>query len=201
MARLQILELPTEHHGDDMVTPLVLVIDQHRPLRYVAGIGMEEQAVDEFEGIAEKIGARAVLVFSEAVEIPANEPAVQAELPLRVTDFAELAEVKQLTEARDEARLWARHGYEIGQRHCSWSDHGVAPAWLTEGWSHHFDSCEHLARASEYDMAISRALQVADELEAADVHGSAYDANQEAAARIRAVLRPSVSGGEPGSTS
>lgn len=33
---------------------------------------------------------------------------------------------------RDEARMWARHGYEIGQRSCTWSDYGVAPAWLTE---------------------------------------------------------------------
>lgn len=31
----------------------------------------------------------------------------------------------------DEARMWARHGYEIGQRSCTWSDYGVAPAWLT----------------------------------------------------------------------
>jgi hypothetical protein len=39
-----------------------------------------------------------------------------------------------------EARMWARHGYEIGQRACTWSDHGVAPAWLTEGWPTHFPS-------------------------------------------------------------
>lgn len=32
-----------------------------------------------------------------------------------------------------EARSWARHGYELGQRSYTWSDHGVAPAWLTEG--------------------------------------------------------------------
>lgn len=56
----------------------------------------------------------------------------------------------------NEARMWARHGYEIGQRHCSWSDHGVAPAWLTNGWPMSFDSCEHLKRAGEYDMALSR---------------------------------------------
>lgn len=30
-----------------------------------------------------------------------------------------------------DARSWARHGYEIGQRSCTWSDQGVAPAWLT----------------------------------------------------------------------
>ena len=35
--------------------------------------------------------------------------------------------------ALEEARSWARHGYEIAQRTASWSDHGVAPKWLTEG--------------------------------------------------------------------
>jgi hypothetical protein len=37
----------------------------------------------------------------------------------------------QAKAALTEARSWARHGYEIGQRSCTWSDHGVAPAWLT----------------------------------------------------------------------
>lgn len=31
-----------------------------------------------------------------------------------------------------DARSWARHGYEIGQRSCTWSDAGVAPRWLTD---------------------------------------------------------------------
>lgn len=57
---------------------------------------------------------------------------------------------------RDEARSWARHGYEIGQKHCSWTDHGVAPAWLTEGWPPHIESCEHLQLAAQCDEAISR---------------------------------------------
>jgi hypothetical protein len=104
---------------------------------------------------------------------------------------------EHLRKDRDDARMWARHGYEIGQRHCSWTDHGVAPDWLTEGWPNHFDSCEHLKRAAEYDTAICRALEVVDELETADVHGSAWDANQEAARRIREVLRPSSPGNEP----
>lgn len=43
-------------------------------------------------------------------------------------------------EERDEARSWARHGYEIGQRSTLWSDHGVAPEWLTEGWPRHFEA-------------------------------------------------------------
>ena len=68
MARLQILELPVEHHGDDMVTPFVLVIDQHEPPPYPADIN----GPGPFDQIAEKIGARAVLVFDETVEIPAN---------------------------------------------------------------------------------------------------------------------------------
>jgi hypothetical protein len=59
-----------------------------------------------------------------------------------------------------EARVWARHGYEIGQRHCGWTDHGVAPAWLTGGWPANFDTCEHLARlaAAETRIAAVRAL-------------------------------------------
>lgn len=64
--------------------------------------------------------------------------------------------VADLRQDRDEARSWARHGYEIGQRHCGWSDHGVAPEWLTKGWPPHFDSCEHLKQAAEYDDALTR---------------------------------------------
>jgi len=120
---------------------------------------------------------------------------------VRQVDIAELDTTTETAQALEEqlaeARMWARHGYEIGQRHCSWSDHGVAPDWLTEGWPNHFDSCEHLARASEYDMAIGRALQVADELEEADVHGGAYDANQEAARRVRTALHPPSPSVEP----
>lgn len=63
---------------------------------------------------------------------------------------------ERLRTDRDEARNWARHGYEIGQKHCSWSDHGVAPVWLTQGWPPHIDSCEHLQQAAEYDTAITR---------------------------------------------
>ena len=63
---------------------------------------------------------------------------------------------ERLRQDRDEARSWARHGYEIGQKHCSWTDHGVAPAWLTEGWPPHIDSCEHLKQAAEYDEALTR---------------------------------------------
>jgi hypothetical protein len=162
VARLQILQLP-EGAGDDR-PPFVLVIDQHQPQRYALGIGEDEpEMVDEFAGVAEQIGARVVLVFQETVEIPANETAVHAQPLMRVADFAGLDEIKRLTEERDEARLWARHGYEIGQRHCGWSDHGVAPDWLTEGWPPHFDDCEHFKRAADYDEALTRVRNLPEE--------------------------------------
>ena len=49
-------------------------------------------------------------------------------------------QIQRLREQLDEARSWARHGYEIGQRSLLWSDYGVAPAWLTEGWPTHFET-------------------------------------------------------------
>lgn len=101
MARLQILELPAEHHGDDMVTPFILVVDEHVPLRYVSGIDMEDRTVDEFAGVAEQIGARGVLVFREAVEIPAAAPLSV----LKVADDAERAGTTQLVYAHERTRL------------------------------------------------------------------------------------------------
>ncbi|WUH94541.1 hypothetical protein OG900_33295 [Streptomyces sp. NBC_00433] len=75
--------------------------------------------------------------------------------------------IDSLAAARDmrrdlaDARSWARHGYEIGQRHCGWSDHGVAPAWLTGGWPPHIDSCEHATRAAGYDTTLSQVRTLA----------------------------------------
>jgi hypothetical protein len=162
MARLQILELP-QGSGDDR-PPFVLVVDQYQPLRYVMAPGMEEQPVDEFEGVAEKIGARAVLVFWEPVEIPATEAsAASDEQPDDSTVVSDLS--RQL----DEARNWARHGYEIGQRHCGWTDRGVAPSWLTEGWGPgYFGTCEHLKRATEYDEALTRVRNLPEQPDVMD---------------------------------
>lgn len=75
---------------------------------------------------------------------------------IRQVDPEEIEHEADADDALAEARSWARHGYEIGQRHCGWTDHGVAPAWLTEGWPAHIDSCEHAARAAEYDTALAR---------------------------------------------
>ncbi|MFD5491613.1 hypothetical protein ACFWH4_01395 [Streptomyces sp. NPDC127091] len=66
MARLQILELP-EGSGDDR-PPFVLVVDQFEPPPYPG-----EPWPPLFDGVAEKIGARAVLVFEETIDIPAND--------------------------------------------------------------------------------------------------------------------------------
>ena len=191
MARLQILELP-EGSGDDRPS-FALVVDQYRPLRYMQGLDQGDlpEVADEFEGVAEKIGARVVLVFQETVEIPANGPSLDAdEVEVSEADFTEMATVlrralgiditegspnlagwlltacrelekseaarRHLREERVEARQWARHGYEIGQKHCGWSDHGVAPDWLTEGWPPHFDSCKHLKQMAEFDEALTR---------------------------------------------
>lgn len=70
MARLQILELP-EGAGDAR-PPFVLVVDQYVPQRYIIGPDQPEP-IDQFQGIAEQIGARAVLVFEEKIDIPAND--------------------------------------------------------------------------------------------------------------------------------
>ncbi|MGW0014743.1 hypothetical protein ACWDVX_33955 [Streptomyces tendae] len=70
-----------------------------------------------------------------------------------------------IEELLHEARQWARHGYEIGQSHCGWSDHGVAPTWLTEGWPPHIDTCEHLKQMAEFDEALTRVRALATRLE------------------------------------
>ncbi|MGW3491776.1 hypothetical protein [Streptomyces sp. NPDC001054] len=72
MARLQILELPAEHHGDDMVTPFLLVIDQVDD-ELAEGIARWPDAV------AKRTGARHVLCFPGTIEIPANEVPVDSD--------------------------------------------------------------------------------------------------------------------------
>ena len=198
MARLQILELPAGTNDDR--PPFVLVVDQvdGDAAEAIANAGLTT---------AELIGARAVLVFEDTIDIPANDTTaylgdsgvrndttdylgdsgVRNEFTLKLGDRdvrdAIAADMQKMREFNDdglkvrdkdaelraanewierltadlgEARSWARHGYEIGQRHCGWADHGVAPAWLTEGWPPHFDSCEHLKQAADLDEALAR---------------------------------------------
>jgi hypothetical protein len=211
---LQILELP-EGTGDDQ-PPFILVIDEVTEEESERVIGSKEV----FDGMAKKMGARAVAVFhGMTVDIPANTPAPVADDPERAgttqlvyahertrldlcaallvsgdTTWRKLVETvterqraladshearadltrsenvrDHLREQRDEARNWARHGYEIGQRHCGWTDHGVAPGWLTDGWGPaQFGSCEHLKRASEYDEALTRVRSLPEHPEIMD---------------------------------
>ncbi|MDT0608868.1 hypothetical protein [Streptomyces lancefieldiae] len=105
MARLQILELP-ECSGDDR-PPFVLVVDQFDPPPYPS-----EPWPPMFDGVAEKIGARAVLVFTETIDIPANDttaylarPAAKQELVLDLGDYdvraAIAADMQKMREANE----------------------------------------------------------------------------------------------------
>ncbi|MGQ3551707.1 hypothetical protein [Streptomyces rochei] len=68
MARLQILELP-EGSGDER-PPFILVVDQ-MPTDETDFESLRRDLTDG--NLAEKIGARAVLVFEETIDIPAND--------------------------------------------------------------------------------------------------------------------------------
>ncbi|MFF9279527.1 hypothetical protein [Streptomyces griseosporeus] len=71
MARIQILELPTVYraNGDDE-TPFAVVIDQADEETF------QRFAYGEHDALKAALGARAVLVFADTIEIPANEVTV-----------------------------------------------------------------------------------------------------------------------------
>ncbi|MEU3613512.1 hypothetical protein ABZ725_14510 [Streptomyces sp. NPDC006872] len=80
MARIQILELPTIYRdeGPDE-TPFVLVIDQVEDIESVHAF------LADPPGLKDQLGARAILVFDERVEIPANETPVDPNgYPLKI---------------------------------------------------------------------------------------------------------------------
>ncbi|WP_217235455.1 hypothetical protein [Streptomyces sp. AC555_RSS877] len=82
MARIQILELPTEHRGDDTITPFALVIDRAES-SLMDPEGPTLKAMQS--NLAERLGARAVLIFEETIEIPANEVPVDPDgYPLKI---------------------------------------------------------------------------------------------------------------------
>ncbi len=78
-----------------------------------------------------------------------------------------MEQIVRLCAEVDEARAWARHGYEIGQRHCGWTDHGVAPAWLTDGWPPHIDDCQHSAALGQAEAQRSEAAQLSHQYRSA----------------------------------
>ncbi|CAH9419499.1 Phage protein [Streptomyces globisporus] len=102
MARLQILELP-EGTGDDR-PPFILVIDEvpHDNPVY-------ERFVEDLEltnRLADRVGARAVLVFEDTIDIPANDTSAYAQPPaaLHIGDH----EVRGVVDEEDEPEDW--HG-------------------------------------------------------------------------------------------
>jgi hypothetical protein len=96
MARLQILELPVEHHGDDMVTPFLLVIDQVADDEAERIIASQES----FNGVVAKSGAQAIAVFhGMTVDLPANAP------PPPVADGPERAGITEIVYAHERTRL------------------------------------------------------------------------------------------------
>lgn len=72
MARLQILELP-EGAGDDR-PPFILVIDQAD----YDSLSSLSAALEGWQNVKDQIGARAVLVFEDAIDIPANDTTAYA---------------------------------------------------------------------------------------------------------------------------
>jgi hypothetical protein len=123
MARLQILELP-EGTGDDR-PPFVLVVDQYEPRRYMMGLDQTQQSIDEFDGIPEKLGARAVLVFADTVDIPANdttaylaahEPEIRLKLDDREVRDAVASDALRMRAANQDRILDAREARIDAQR-------------------------------------------------------------------------------------
>ncbi|MBE1597234.1 hypothetical protein [Streptomyces stelliscabiei] len=96
MARLQILELP-EGTGDDR-PPFVLVVDETVPQRII--LGQDMPFGDYWQGIADKIGARAAIVTPETVEILGNNAA-----PVAVDDREGDAQTGELIHAHEQTRL------------------------------------------------------------------------------------------------
>ncbi|MFI8191363.1 hypothetical protein ACIF8T_21510 [Streptomyces sp. NPDC085946] len=121
MARLQILELP-EGAGDDR-PPFILVVDQYEPPPYPTDVNEP----GPFGGIAEKIGARAVLVFEETIDIPANDTTaylgssgMKTEIDLKLGDQdvreAIAADMQRMREANEDRILDSRQARIDAQR-------------------------------------------------------------------------------------
>lgn len=150
--------------------------DTGAPLHYSAldGRSREQALIDAGLFAARQGHARPTFVSAGSVFDPTAEDREQgAPVDWQAITKQRDRELKAAEEARheaqqerDKARQWARHGYEIGQKHCGWSDHGVAPAWLTEGWPPHIDSCEHLKHATDLEEADAIRKRVAKECRA-----------------------------------
>ncbi|MFE9684169.1 hypothetical protein [Streptomyces sp. NPDC006285] len=93
MPRLQILPLPEVFVGEASETPFVLVIDQadEAILQRLAfgttievgdGNGNGTTTTPTYEYLKQQLGARAILVFADTIEIPANDVSAYAPGPV-----------------------------------------------------------------------------------------------------------------------
>lgn len=101
MARIQILELPEGTNNDR--PPFVLVVDETAPQHVILGGGNPDR--DYWQDIADKIGARGVIVTPDTIDIPANDvPLDEAGQPLFLKVHVE-GEFEQFREqVQDEIR-------------------------------------------------------------------------------------------------
>lgn len=115
MARIQILELPTvyQENGTDE-TPFVLIIDEYEPAQYILGVD-QGPSPSPWDGVAERIGARAILAFEETIDIPANQVlledghTVQLGVETDLQPFRELADAA-IAEAASQLCSALRNG-------------------------------------------------------------------------------------------
>jgi hypothetical protein len=90
-------------------------------------------------------------VSEELLDILATE-AMEEVMPT-VRDF--LGRMEKLREERDEARRWACHGFEIGQRSATWADEGVAPQWLLDSYKPKPPVCKGIEGATGIDCELN----------------------------------------------
>ncbi|WP_069744759.1 MULTISPECIES: hypothetical protein [unclassified Streptomyces] len=96
MARLQILELPSGP-GDDR-PPFILVVDECVPQRIA--LGADDSYGDYWQALADRIGARGVIVTPETMEIPGNASLPLAEMearPAQVRVYLGDKEINEIT--------------------------------------------------------------------------------------------------------
>ncbi|MGV9271570.1 hypothetical protein ACWDRR_43790 [Kitasatospora sp. NPDC003701] len=62
MARIQVLELPTRHHGDEVETPFVIILDQLEGSAH-------HDLTDAASALKEQAGAAAVVAFDGTLDV------------------------------------------------------------------------------------------------------------------------------------
>lgn len=111
MARLQILELPDG--PDDVRPPFVLVVDESEPERVILGMDHAAAYSDRWTVLAERIGARGVVVTPETVAIPANDLLSAESFELRDAGDDEAGRRERQLEMKLKAFAEAQHGRDV----------------------------------------------------------------------------------------